>query len=433
MSRRDIIIIFILLIVAGLRFVFFMPAKPKLDDFVGREVSFRGFVDNDPDVRVRSKYLNVKILNQKAKILVMTGREVDVSYGDEVSVQGELRKPENFITSQGKEFNYIRYLANQDIYFLIRNPKLDVLSRGNGSKTKEILFKLKNIFARNINRVISPPESDLALGLLLGARGGFDEDMKTDLIETGTIHIVALSGYNVSLVAEGIMKTFSFVFSQTVSILFGIVVVFLFIIMTGVTATSVRAGLMAFIMLLGRMTGRKYLAGRALVVAGLLMIAYDPRVISDMSFQLSFLATGGVLFVTPKTIGWLKFLPMRFGIREMIATTIAATISVFPLLLYETGVFSVVSIFTNALILLSIPYAMLFVFLTGVLGFVNVFLSIPFALFSYFILYYILYIIKFFGSFDFASITIQAFPVSVTILIYAFLLWWIFKKKKDVL
>ena len=201
--------------------------------------------------------------------------------------------------------------------------------------------------------------------------------------------------------------------------------------MTGASSTAIRAGIMATIMLLGKMTGRKYMAGRALVIAALIMIAYDPRVIVDMSFQLSFIATGGVLFLTSKTLNWFKFIPLRFGFREMVASTIAATISVLPILLYLTGVLSLVSLPANFLILLFIPTVMLFIFITGTLGFISPLLAIPFGYVTYLMLLYILSIIHFFGTLPFASVTISSFPLLLTISIYTFLLWWVFKPIKN--
>jgi competence protein ComEC len=347
-----------------------------------------------------------------------------------VKVSGILLKPENFVTQSGKEFNYKRYLANQDIYYMVKNATIEVLSNGNGSKIKSLLYKLKNSFIKNINQFIPMPESELANGLVLGVRGGFDQDTKQEFIETGTIHIVALSGYNVSIVAEGVMKFFGLFFSQVISIIFGIIIIILFIIMTGASATAIRAGIMATIMLLGRLSGRNYLAGRALVIAGLLMVAYDPRVLSDMSFQLSFVATWGVLYLTPKTINWFKFLPMRFKIREMVASTIAATIAVLPILLYLTGILSLVSIPANILILLFIPIVMLLIFITGVLGFTLPILALPFSYLAYLILLYILNVIHLFASLSFASVSILSFPLFLTILIYTLLFWWVFKMEK---
>jgi competence protein ComEC len=428
-SKKEISLIIALMIITLVRFLFFIPKSPDYSNVVGKSVELTGMVSEDPDVRIKNKHLNITLENKDVNILVFVGREEEVNYGDKVKVRGVLEEPENFITNSGKEFNYKRYLANKDIYYLIKNADIKIISTNNGSKIKSLLYKIKASFIKNINQVIPMPESDLANGLILGVRGGFDADTQQDFIETGTIHIIALSGYNVSIVANNVMKAFGLIFSTTVSIVLGFIVIVLFIIMTGASATAIRAGIMASIMLLGRITERKYLAGRALVVAGLLMVTYDPRILVDMSFQLSFIATGGVLFVTPKILNWFRFLPLRYGIREMVASTVAATISVLPILLYLTGVLSLVSLPANFLILLIIPTVMLFIFITGISGFILPILAIIFGYITYIFLIYMLGIIRFFGSLSFASVTIQSFPLVLTILIYIFLLWWIFKNK----
>ena len=429
MSRKEIIIVSILITIALVRFFFFTAQPPNYSNAVGKEVTLVGIVSDDPDVRLKNQHLNIKLQDKDVTILVLVGREVEVAYGDEVRVGGTLEQPENFITTSGKEFNYKRYLANQDIYYTIKNANLEIISRNNGSKLKSVLYKIRGAFMKNINRVMPMPESDLANGLILGVRGGFDSDTKQEFINTGTIHIIALSGYNVSIVAESVMKVFSLIFSQVISIIFGIIVILLFIVMTGASSTAIRAGIMATIMLLGKMTGRNYFAGRALVIAGLLMVANDPRVLVDMSFQLSFLATGGVLFVTPKVMNWFKFLPMRYMIRETMATTMAATIAVLPILLNLTGILSLVSLPANILILLFIPTAMFLIFITGMMGFISSTLAIPVGYISYLILWYILSVIHFLGTLSFASVTISSFPLVLTILIYVYLLWWVFRKK----
>ena len=430
MSKKEIILILILGLIAISRLLFFIPKAPEFDNLVSKEIKFEGQIVEDTDIRLNSQQLKVKILGKKDYLLVSTNRAIVYKYGDIILVQGKLSKPENFITNQGKEFNYVKYLANQDVYFLFKYPQIKILSRDNGNPIFSFLYKIKNSFVKSINNVIDLPESSLASGLVLGLRGGFDEDMRNNLIETGTIHIVALSGYNVSIVAEGVMKFLGRIFSQGASTILGIITVFLFVIMTGAEATAIRAGIMATIMLIGRITGRKYLAGRALVIAALLMISYDPRVITDMSFQLSFIAATGVLFLTPKIFKWFSFLPLQLGIREMTASTMAATIFVLPLILYSTGVLSLVSVIVNFLILLFIPWAMLFVFIAGLLGFISKAIALPFGFLAYAILHYILSIINTFGSFTFSSISIQSFPLVITIILYIFLTWWVFIKKE---
>lgn len=428
MTKKEIILIFILLIIGLIRFFYIIPSKPEFDEGIGREVSFEGIVVDMPDTRIYNQRIIVRPTKQKSSILIVVPKEINILYGDRVSVSGILETPENFITNTGKEFNYKRYLANQNIYFIINNADIEVISHNNGSWIKSKLFWLRGKFMENISRVIFSPEKDLANGLLLGARGGFDTEMKNEFITTGTIHILALSGYNISIVSENIMKFFGFFFSQVVSIILGIFVIILFIIMTGGAETSIRAGIMGAIMLFGRMTGRTYDAGRALVIAALLMISYDLRVVTDVSFQLSFLATMGILFITPKVIGWFKLFPVRFKIRENISMTMAATISVLPILLYSTGIFSLVSLPANILILPFIPATMLFSFLTGAIGFISPFLSLPFAFVSQLLLSYMLFVVKFFASLPFASLDIKSFPLLITIILYLFLLYWVFKK-----
>jgi competence protein ComEC len=430
-TAKEIFIIIILIVIALVRFFFFLPKAPAYTEAVGKKVNVQGKVVEAPDVRLYNQRLTINPNNQESNILAVAPLDIGVSYGDIVKVTGTLETPENFITSSGKEFNYERYLANQDIYFIIQNAEIEVISHDHGSFIQALLYKLRDSFMKNIGRVISPPESDLADGLILGARGGFDTDMRNEFISTGTIHIIALSGYNVTIVAEGVMKILGLVFAQTVSIVLGICVIVLFVLLAGASSTAIRAGIMAVIALFARMTGRKYDAGRALVIAALLMIAYDPRVLTDISFQLSFIATFGVLFITPKTIKWIRFLPTKFGLRELVATTIAATIAVLPVLLYSTGIFSIVSLPANILILPLIPITMFMSFIVGMIGFVSVVISTPFAYIAHLLLFYILSVIHFFASLPFASVTIQYFPLLITIILYGLILWWVFISKID--
>ena len=429
MSKREIFIIFILILIAFVRFLFFIPSAPSYGRAIGKSVEVTGIITDAPDIRLSSQHLIFTPDSVDTDILLTVPRDTDISYGDKLKITGILKEPENFITSAGKEFNYKRYLANQNIYFIIKNPDIEIISQNNGNILKSYLFKLRNSFVKNIGKVILPPESDLASGLILGVRGGFDSDTRDEFISTGTIHIIALSGYNVTIVAEWIMKIFKIFFSQFVSIVFGIIVIILFIMMAGASSTSIRAGIMATIALFARMTGRNYDAGRALFIAALLMIVYDPRVIVDISFELSFLATFGVLFITPKVINWVKFIPMKFGLRELFATTIAATLSVLPILLYSTGILSLVSLPANILILSFIPVTMLFSFLVGIFGFITPILSFPFGFVAHLLLSYILFIIHFFASLSFASIIVPSFSIIFVIIIYMIMAYLVFRKK----
>lgn len=431
MQKKEIVIIFILIIFSLIRFVFPKPEKSIFNEAVGKDVVFEGVIVDPPDIRINNQHLKIRPNGDKDNILVITGREKEFSYGDLVEVKGILSRPESFITDNGREFNYPRYLANQKIYYNMSRASVEILSSGHGSAIKRILFQIRHSFIKNINKVLPSPESDLANGLVLGVRGGFDKQTNQELIDTGTIHIVALSGYNVSIIAEAVIKFFGLILPASFSIIISIILIISFVIMTGAGATIIRAGVMAIIMLLGRLSGRTYFAGRALVITGLAMVLISPNIITDMSFQLSFIATAGVLFVTRKITKYFKFIPTRFGLREIIVSTVAASISVLPLLLYLTGVFSIVSIPANTIIALIMPYTMLSIFLTGIFGFIFPTISFILGYVAYYFLSFLLAVVHFFGSLSFSSFMIRSFPLWLTIIIYLFLIWWVFIQKNE--
>lgn len=427
-TQKEIFVILILISIAVARFYFFLPKPPPYSSVVGKKVSVEGVVVEAPDERAYSTRLVVHPISQETNILVSANKESGATYGDRVYASGILETPENFTTSSGKEFNYERYLANQDIYYILNTATVEILSHDNASSLQAHLYTLRDSFMKNIGRSIGPPENYLADGLILGSRGGFDEAMRNEFISTETIHIIALSGYNVTIVAESVMKILGVFLAQAFGIIIGVIVIILFILLAGASSTAIRAGIMAVIALFARLTGRTYDAGRALVIAALVMIAYDLRVVTDISFQLSFIATFGVLFITPKVIGWIRFLPMKFGFRELVATTIAATIAVLPILLYSTGILSIVSLPANVLILPFIPLTMFMSFVVGVLGYLSPIIAYPFAYITHLLLSYILSVIHFFASLPFASVTITSFPLLITVVLYGLIFWWVFKK-----
>jgi competence protein ComEC len=237
---------------------------------------------------------------------------------------------------------------------------------------------------------------------------------------------VALSGYNVTIVAEWIMKFFAFLpgawaFSA------GITGILLFVIMAGAGSTAVRAGTMAILALVARATGRTYDVARALVLAGVFMILVNPFVlVYDVSFELSFIATVAVIFLYPKLEKYFHWVPDKWKIREAVAITFSAYIFVLPFILYKMGNLSLVALPANVLILPLIPVTMMFGFFTSVAGAIWYGFSVPFGWISYALLHYELWVVDFFARVSFASFPIPNFPLWATFLIYALFIYKLF-------
>lgn len=406
-----------------------VPPPGVLESRVGQKIYLTGEIIDEPNIKENNQQLTL-LLNYEGpafvKILVSAGLEESYKYGDEIKIFGILKKPGNFITDTGKVFDYVNYLRKDGVLYVVAYPKIEVVSRGNGNFIKNSLFFVKEKFLEKINFAIPPPESLLMGGLILGEKSSFSETLRQNFVDTGTIHIVALSGYNITIVAEWIMKLFSFL-PKNLGIWMGILSIFLFIIMSGGSSTAVRAGIMATLSLIARATGRNYDVARALILAAVFMVALNPFLLAyDVSFQLSMLATVAVIFLAPKIEKYFTWVTEKFKLRDVVSVTCAAYVFVFPFILYKMGNFSLVALPANIFILPFIPFTMALGFMTGFFGLMWQALALPLGYFSYLFLHYELGVIGLFARLPFAAFNFPDFPLLLTVLIYAYFIYRLF-------
>jgi competence protein ComEC len=408
-----------------------VPNSAAFESQVGKKVTLSGEIIDEPNIKENSQQLTVQAETGKdiTGILLSVSLGESYKYGDKINFTGTLKKPENFLTDTGKEFDYINYLRKDGILYVMSYPKIEIISKGNGNFVKSALFLAKEKFLQKINLVIKSPENLLMGGLILGEKSAFSQELRQEFVDTGTIHIIALSGYNVTIVAEWFMKLFSQLplVSKNFGIGMGIFAIILFILMTGGSTTAVRAGIMATLALIARATGRNYDVARALILAAVSMILSNPFILAfDVSFQLSFIATVAVIFLAPKLEKYFRWITKKFELQDIVCVTCAAYIFVFPFILYKMGNFSLVALPANILVLPFIPFTMLLGFLTGFIGLILPILSIPFGYLVYLFLHYELWVINFFASLPFAAFAFPNFPLILMLSTYAYFIYRLF-------
>jgi competence protein ComEC len=290
------------------------------------------------------------------------------------------------------------------------------------------LLAIKHTFSGAIDHALPSPESALLSGLLLGGKQSLGAEWIERFQTAGIIHIVVLSGYNMSIVAEWLVVAFRFLgFFGSLSV--GALGIVLFALMTGAGATVVRAAILALLVLLAKATGKTSEMGRALLFAGATMVAVNPSLLSfDPSFQLSFLASLGLVFVAP-------ILDTRIGLwkgsrlwREVLISTLATQLTVLPLLLFQTGMLSLVALPANLLVLPLIPLSMLLGFLAGVGALFFPFLATLFGAPVFLPLAFIFVVAEYAAQIPYAAVpfSLSAFW---TFLCYGVLLWWVIRAR----
>lgn len=403
-----------------------------LAQFAGSRVSVVGFIAADPDFREKSLHLIVEAEEVngapvRERVLALAEPYGTFSYGNRVRFTGILAQPESFATDGGRVFNYPMYLAKDGIRFHIQFAEIETLPGVGGNPVLRILLAFKHRLLGNIGAVIPDPEASLLGGILLGAKQSLGGTLMDTFRRTGIVHIVVLSGYNITIVADAVTRIASFL-PIAARFTCGALAIVAFALMTGASATVVRASVMALLVLIARATGRTYDITRALAVAGFLMLLENPYILAfDPSFQLSFLATIGLIYISPVVERWFARAPSAFQIREVIVSTVSTQLFVLPAILYMTGMVSLVALPVNLLILVTIPFTMLMGAFVAFAGFAHAVLSLPFAFVAYVLLAYQLKIVELFALLPFASVSVGNFPLWIVCTLYALILLWLWR------
>ncbi|MFA5987117.1 MAG: ComEC/Rec2 family competence protein [Candidatus Paceibacterota bacterium] len=408
-------------------------AKFDLSSVSDKKVVARVLVDDEPQTtnsggqKITATILNIKVegenektlsANYRTLVFVRTSYPV-YKYGDTLEVTGTFSSPEPVIGDDGRIFDYPTYLYKDGIYLLMYYPKINVGASDGGSRIQTQAFALKNKFVSAIGRLVPEPSASYLDGVVIGAKQSMGKDLLDQFKRVGLSHVVVLSGYNMTVIASSLLVVLAFL-PRSISILASVLSLLFFVLMTGSGASSVRAAIMALVALLARATGRVYDATAALILAGFIMIVYNPAsLVFDLSFQLSFLATLGIIFVSPIVEKYFSWAPSHFGIREAATNSVAAQVLVLPLIVYQMGQLSVISLIANVLVVPLIPVTMFFGFVTGGLGMFSFYLAFVPALISQALAVVELWIVSVLSSFSFASVNLPPFSAVILYIVYA--------------
>ncbi|HVU79906.1 MAG TPA: ComEC/Rec2 family competence protein [Candidatus Paceibacterota bacterium] len=428
MERKLVISLFVFVYLCALvvRTDFFLRAEANetLKNYIGTKAAIEGVVANDPEKRATSLHANIRLsaingAEASGTLLATFPREAELSYGDRVTIAGKIEAPETFETDTGRIFDYPNYLRVQGISATLAYGTIEHIERG-GWSLQKTLFTIKHAFERSLERLFPEPDNSLLEGVLLGERRGLPDELNRAFIVSSLVHVVVLSGYNISIVANAMLYATSWL-PRTMSYGLGGVLMILFAIMTGAGATTVRACIMGLIAILAQYMRRSAVAMRSLIVAAGAMVLWNPLIaFHDTSFILSMLATFGLITLSPAVEKYLRWIPQwkYFDVRAIAASTIAVQMYILPALLYYMGVLSFVALPANLLALPVVPFAMLFGFLAGLVGLAAPFLGLPIALLADALLRWMIFVADTAASLPFSSAVIAAFPAWVMFAAY---------------
>ncbi len=325
------------------------------------------------------QHLDYQALILKNGVRVNTDRYPAFAYGDRIAFVGTVKKSKSPL-SRG-HVNAFR-------------ADIKVTARNAGNPVKAQLFRLKAKFERNLKSALPSKKAAFLSGLTVGSTAEFTKDFLADLRTTGTTHLVALSGSNVSYIIHVLMFALAWLLPRKKVFWPALFIITLFVVMTGAEASLVRAAIMNGIVLAGSHYERTNNMRNAIIAAAFLMTLWNPLIPAfDLGFQLSFAAILGIAYLQPIIT---KYSPWK---NKDLMAGIAAQAGVMPVLALTVGRVNIFSIIPNMLVGAAIPMTVGLGFLTGALGFASKTLAFAPAWLANILLSYEMGVIRIFARF----------------------------------
>jgi len=399
-------------------------------------VTVEGLVVGYPDVRdvrtqyrVRAETLTIDGMPRPVQgdLLVQAARFPPYAYGDRLRVTGNLQVPPTF-----DDFDYRAYLAQRGIHSLMRRATVELAARDQGARFWTILYGVRARGSALLNRVLPEPAAALANGMLLGIESGIPPDVDEAFKVTGTTHVIVISGSNIALLSGVLLAALGRLLGKRRAVLPTIAGIALYVLLVGADAAALRAGLMGALYVIAIALGRQSTALVSLFASALLMTLLNPLALWDVGFQLSFMATLGLILFTPAIQArFERFLTARLAtdqvrkvmglLNDALIITLAAQITTLPLVVYYFGRLSLISLVTNFLILPAQPPIMMAGMATLAGGLIWEPLGRVLAVVPWLFLTYTTWVVKLTAAAPFASLETGAWSRALALLYYAVL------------
>jgi len=297
------------------------------------------------------------VIEVSGAVLVQVQPGRSWAYGDLLQITGTLETP-----FEGADFSYRTYLARRGIYSIMPFAQVQRLAVGEGSQIKAVLFRLRDRGYDTLQRLFPSPESDLLAGIVLGRDHGLSKDLQKAFQKTGTTHIIAISGFNIAILAGLFSGVFTRLLGRKWGALTSIFAIAGFTILVGGEAAVVRAAIMGSLGVLGGMFGKRQNGLNSIGLAVLVMILINPNMPWDIGFQLSVAATLGlVLFAQPLEEKFVQFASRKMPeeqahklvgpVSEFFLFTLAAQVMTLPIMAFHFGDVSWLALIANPLVL----------------------------------------------------------------------------------
>lgn len=405
-----------------------------------KEVSLTGKIITEPLQKNKNQQFILEVFDingqtiKKEKTLVYAQKAYKMEYGDIVCLTGRLNLPEKPLFPYN--FDYNLYLQRENIYTTFYQYGFEFINK-QPNKIKLLSLKVRNNIENKIDQYFVSPYSSILKSMIVGDKTALDKDTKDDFVNSGLIHILVISGLHIGFCAAIFLFMFKILgFKLKYAYLMTIPALFFYTILTGANPPAVRATIMASCVLIAFILDREPLIYNALSLSALIILIINPQSLFTASFQLSFFATFGIVYLYPKfsyAFGYIRN-KILSAVWDVSCVTLSAQFALIPLLIFYFGKISVVSFLLNLIIVPLVPIIITLSLVFYIASFLLSYTAVGTAFILTHLLKFVLYLISFASSLSFA-VVYTAIPNLIAIIFYyvAFYILFEYRRNKKLL
>jgi competence protein ComEC len=359
-------------------------ANHVIHSVTGNSLVVEGIISQNPETSDDKTELTVStsriirddvIVPVEGLVLLSVKNPVSIKYGDYVRFRARLKTPHNFNNPGG--FDYEKHLRHRSISvrgFIQEPAEIVVLRENQGDIFRSHLERFRGKLKKIIRENSPSPEGEIIQAMILGDQRDIPKDVMEKFNKTGTTHIIAISGFNIGIVAlfslfivRSIMKFSAYLLLtyniNAISTMVALIPVVMYTFIAGMGMSVVRATIMAVVFMMAIIAGKERNLYNTLAFAAFVILAISPHALFDISFQLSFVAVWFILYITPRFTAWIPKISGETRSQHTLFTTktlrnilvffvvsVSATIGTLPLIVFYFNRVSTVVLLANLLV-----------------------------------------------------------------------------------
>lgn len=386
-NRKSIYLIVIISIISNL-IVNFQNEKYENVYKDGEQLTLIAVVDSNKEEKEYKYTYKIKTEYKDTNLIlsVNKNKDIELEYGDKILIKGKFVEPSEAKNYGG--FDYKEYLKSIKIHGTFKADNIEILAKNSSNPILTFANNSNLKIKENINKLIPEKYSAIFTGLILGDTSKVQEEINDDFKIANISHVLAISGIHITYIVIGIELLLKKGFGKRKTRIITIIILVMYMFITGFAPSVVRASIMGIIMLISKLIHRKNDIWTSISLSLLILLIYNPFLILNVGLQLSYLGTIGIVCFNKNVYNFLRKLKIRNKkirykinrkillfmdkIKEILSVTLSAQIVILSILLFNFNILGIYFFISNILVSVIIGPIIIVGFVCILLSFISI-------------------------------------------------------------